>query len=124
MIPRNLSGLLVAIVCAPTLFAVAHGQSTISGTWEIKKLAFEVPTAISSGTPDGGLARVRFDRVIASDILVIDSQDSKPKSSRQARSRRGRLMVRSLPLALARALGSARFRSSTLTAPARSSSQM
>ena len=78
MIPRNLSGLAVSVLCTIAVSAVAQSPSATAGTWEIEKLAFEVPTAAYSPRPDGGLATVTFGTVTASDILVIDSRHSRP----------------------------------------------
>jgi Tol biopolymer transport system component len=79
MIPGELSLLVQVALCAFIPVAVANGQSVTAVKWEIKKVAFEVPTGIYNPRADGGLATVTFGTVIVSDILVIDTQDSKPK---------------------------------------------
>lgn len=82
MIPRALSSLVVrAALCAFIPVAVSNAQSAIAKTWEIKKIAFDVPSAIYDARPDGGpLDTVIYRKVIASRILVIDSPDLKARS--------------------------------------------
>jgi Tol biopolymer transport system component len=75
MIQQNQFWFTLAGLCLTTMAHNALSQSAANVNWEVQKLAYEVPTAVFNKGFIGGLAPVTM-----SDIRVIDTQSSKPRT--------------------------------------------